>query len=543
LRWIYLLLAALYLSAAQVDTMDVDASQYAEISREMTTSQNWLEVYDRGQNYLDKPPMLFWLSAASMKIFGVGNFGFKLPSILAALLAVYATYRLGRRLRGERAGRIAALVLGTCQGMFLMTNDIRTDTLLTAFVVTALWAIAEAQERRRWFWVLLGTAAIAAGMCTKGPIALIVPLAAWGSHWLLHRQWRRIFSPHHLLDFALIALFLVPMCIGLYTQYDLHPEKVIAGKTGTSGLRFFFWTQSFGRITGENAWENGAGPEFLATNMLWSFLPWMTLLLPALWLAVARLLRSRFRPQEEWVSAGGFLITYGALALSRYQLPHYIFVGFPLAAVCVAGFLDAVLDGKYARLARVLRPVQWSIASLLWVGVAAILWFVFPVGIFGWMLWAASVAVWLAASLQTPRGQRAFWVCVFAMMGINTWLTHHFYPALLQYQMGSVAGRAVHRADPTGTAPLLVYRVNDELNSLPFYARRSAASWDTTQPLPRGTFLLTQGEGMALLARKKIPYQTVHTGRRFKVSMLTLPFLNRHTRAKASPPYFLLRTR
>ena len=62
--------------------MDVDASQYAEISREMAQSGDYLHIYDRGFDYLDKPPFLFWASALSMKVFGINNLGYKFPSIL-----------------------------------------------------------------------------------------------------------------------------------------------------------------------------------------------------------------------------------------------------------------------------------------------------------------------------------------------------------------------------------------------------------------------------------------------------------------------------
>ena len=83
--WIFIVIALIYFTAVRVDTMDVDASQYAEISREMMVSGDYLHIYDRGIEYLDKPPLLFWLSATSMKIFGVNNFGYKLPSHLLAL--------------------------------------------------------------------------------------------------------------------------------------------------------------------------------------------------------------------------------------------------------------------------------------------------------------------------------------------------------------------------------------------------------------------------------------------------------------------------
>jgi 4-amino-4-deoxy-L-arabinose transferase-like glycosyltransferase len=257
--WIFLLVAALYFCAARVDIMDIDASQYAEISREMALSNDFLHIYDRGFDYLDKPPFLFWVTALSMKVFGATPFAYRLPSILFAPLAIYATYRLTKLLYNETTARIAALVLATSQGFFLWTNDVRTDMILTGCVATALWCIRECELKRRWPYVLGGTLAIACGMMTKGPIALFVPLFAFGADWVLRRKWKQLFSPWHLLDAALIAVFLIPMSIGLYQQFDLHHEKWIEGKQGTSGLRFFFWTQSFGRITGENNWDNGLG--------------------------------------------------------------------------------------------------------------------------------------------------------------------------------------------------------------------------------------------------------------------------------------------
>src|SRR4051812_25576630 len=96
--WIFIVLAVLYFSATRVDIMDIDAAQYAEMSREMLHSGDYLHIYDRGHDYLDKPPLLFWVSATSMKVFGVNNFGYRFPSILFALWALYAVYRLTKLL-------------------------------------------------------------------------------------------------------------------------------------------------------------------------------------------------------------------------------------------------------------------------------------------------------------------------------------------------------------------------------------------------------------------------------------------------------------
>ncbi len=79
-----------------LDVMDVDATQYASMAREMLETGNYLKLYNRYENYLDKPPLIFWLSALSYKLLGVSNFAYKLPSFLFSLLAAYSTYRLAK---------------------------------------------------------------------------------------------------------------------------------------------------------------------------------------------------------------------------------------------------------------------------------------------------------------------------------------------------------------------------------------------------------------------------------------------------------------
>src|SRR5437899_6077749 len=81
-NWVFVLLGILLFSAVRVPIMDIDAAQYSEMSREMSISGDWLHLYDRGWNYLDKPPFLFWVTSFSMKLFGATNFAYRLPSIL-----------------------------------------------------------------------------------------------------------------------------------------------------------------------------------------------------------------------------------------------------------------------------------------------------------------------------------------------------------------------------------------------------------------------------------------------------------------------------
>lgn len=546
--WIFALILIVHIPALFVDVMDIDASQYAEMAREMRFSGNWTFLYDRGFAYLDKPPMLFWLSAASMELFGPTNFGFKLPSFLVAILAVYATYRLGRRLHGESVGRLAALVLASCQGMFLMTNDVRTDTMLMGWVAVAFWSWAEYRHNKKWGWLLLTAVGVAFGMMTKGPIALLAPVFAFGADALLRRDWKQIFDPKYIVAALVIAVLLIPMSIGLYQQFDADPAVFINGKTGASGLRFFYWSQSFGRITGESHWNNGAGPEFLLVNMLWAFLPWILLFLLALGVGFRNLFRKKFRlgAGEEGVALGGFVLSYLALGMSRYQLPHYIFVVFPLAAILVALLIKDFAEGKYPKWQRAFVKIQTGIGSLLLiVGVFLVLWMVFPARWYVFGAWAAAALIWVEIVRGTRGTGRIVWASATAIVLTNIFLTNAFYrPLLLEYQLGSQAGRYI-REKGIPREQVLAYRVDDPLNSLPFYARSIIKRYQDSgyAAQRRFPYVLTGKEGLEEMAREGIFPDTLARFNRFKTSELTPTFLSAKSRPEAIAHYWLVRVR
>lgn len=539
-NWVFVLLAILHLSAFRVDMMDIDATQYAEMSREMAESGSYLQLYDRGIDYLDKPPMLFWVSSLSMKVFGYNNFGYKLPSVLFALLAIYAVYRLTRLLYNDNTARMAALILGACQGMYLMTNDVRTDTILMSCVITALWMIKEAEIQRRWYWVLGGTAAIAAGMMTKGPIALMVPIFCFGSDWVLKRKWKQIFSPYHLVDAVLIAIFLIPMSIGLYQQFDMHPEKTVNGLQNVSGLRFFYWSQSFGRITGESPWNNNAPFEFLFVGMFWAFLPWMFLFVPALVMRLVEVVKQKFKllPEQEFITTGGFVLAYLALGSSKYQLPHYIFVVFPLAAIMVAKLIADFADGKYAGLYKVMKPFQWVASVLIMIASLLTLVIVFPVGITGILVWMLAFSVWLFIAMHKRIQAKMFWVSAAAIMLANIFITHHFYYNLLKYQLGSSLGRYM-KANKMQVDKLTLHQIDHPLNALHFYADR-LITLDSAGTEP-GKYVLASYSGIEDIKAQQLPYDLLLEGEYFKVSELTPEFLNPATRQKATEKYYFIR--
>jgi len=166
-----------------IPLMDIDAAQYASISRAMLERNSFLQIYDLGKDYLDKPPMLFWLSALSMKIFGIYDWAYRIPSFIFLLLALFATFKFAKLKYNQTVAELAVLILASCQAFFLIAHDVRTDTMLMGWVALSIWLIAKwaaSNDLKDFVWAMV---AIAGGMMTKGPIALVVPVLAFAPQW------------------------------------------------------------------------------------------------------------------------------------------------------------------------------------------------------------------------------------------------------------------------------------------------------------------------------------------------------------------------
>ncbi|MBX3240172.1 MAG: glycosyltransferase family 39 protein [Chitinophagaceae bacterium] len=533
---------AVYFCAVGVDTIDIDASQYASISREMKETGNYLQVYEAGKDYLDKPPFLFWASALSMKVFGDNNFAYKLPSILFAIAAVFALFRFTVLFYDRRLAVLSAIVLASCQAFFLITNDIRTDTILMSWVIIAVWQIAEWYRSQKIIHFVLGAAAIGCGMLAKGPIALLVPVFAFGSHFILKKQFRYLFRPVYLLGLVVIAIVLIPMSIGLYQQFDLHPEKTVHGSTGVSGLRFFYWTQSFGRITGESAWNNNATFGFQFQNLLWGMLPWTLFFVTGLAYELIRLIRNRLKTgsHEELISTGGFVLAYCSLGLSKYQLPHYIYVVLPFIALITAKMIDAMFwQNKFPRLRKLLTPLQWIICAAMIILPVLILCFVFPGGIWPWVAPIGSLLIALLLLFNKQVNKKVFQVSLMLVIGLNIFLSVWFYPNLLKYQAGNTAGRFVS-SNRVSEDKFFRYRFLGNDWSLNFYSKRIVQDVSRFDGLESGTYLLTMEEGLDEINESGRPFEIAFQGLDFKVSILTAKFLNKERRESQCKKYFVV---
>ncbi len=512
-----------------IDIMDIDATQYASISREMMQSGEFLQVQHRHTDYLDKPPLLFWVTALSFKLFGISNFTFRLPSFLFLLLGIYSTFRLGKMYYDRRTGQLAALILYSCQAYFLFSHDVRTDTILANILIFGLWQLAVFLRDRTLLSVILGAIGIGLAMLGKGPIGLMVAVWALGSEIAYQRNWKALFRWEWLVGFLVLGVLLAPMTYGLYKQFGWH------------GPEFFYWTQSFGRITGQSEWSDDSTIFFFAHTFLWAFLPWIFFAVFGLGKSVLDLVKSKFSgtSPKEIFTFGGFVITFVALSLSNYKLPHYIFVVFPLIAIITARTIWEIVGS--AKNVKVFLGLQWIVFVAVWLVVLLLSTVVFSVEN---ILLVGALCAIFGASLYTLLRKGRFinqlaFSSLMTIAGVNIALNVHFYPSVLNYQAGSVAGKyIIEKQLPVED----IYFYETHLNSLEFYSRSIIDIADDEFVADASDILIyTNERGMSSLKAKGVKFTVEKEFDSFRVTKLSLKFLNPKTRHNTVSLHYLLR--
>jgi hypothetical protein len=299
---------------------------------------------------------------------------------------------------------------------------------------------------------------------------------------------------------------LLPMCIGLYQQF------------GVNGLRFYFWEQSFGRITGENRWVDDSTFLFFTHELPWQVLPWVVFVLAGIGLSLKDLFGAR--TAAEHASTIGASLVFVALSLSQFKLPHYLYVTLPLFSIMGAQALHKVSGGP-------LVIAHYIVLGLLWTLGFALTWVVFPDG--SWPFLIASILLPLLAIPYIRRvgSIQALVPVSFALIIlVGAIMNGHFYPRLLNYQANAKIGQwAAERNLPKDC----FFGMQVSGTALDHYAGYPV-QWlsnaeEAGQAIAQGTVIYTNAAGRAeLLDAGLVPLKETRSTN-YPVQLLGLDFL------------------
>jgi 4-amino-4-deoxy-L-arabinose transferase-like glycosyltransferase len=307
-----------------------DEGRYAEISREMLVTGDWVTPRYNGYKYFEKPPLQIWATATAFNLFGIGEWQARLWTALTGFLTILFIGFTGARIYNARAGWIAALVLASSP-MWVIGGHINSlDMGLSAFLVAALCSLLLAQtsslksNTRNWMWAcwaFMGLATLSKGvigLAIPGMVFVVYSITAWD--WKI---WKRLYIVSGTILFLAITA----------------PWFVLVAQRNPEFLEFFFIHEHLQRFT-QTAHSRTGPIYFFIPLLILGFLPWVAQIPGAIWQAWQE--RNR-QFSSGWLLTCWFAVILGFFSLSQSKLPGYIIPIFPALALIVGNRLDSNL--------------------------------------------------------------------------------------------------------------------------------------------------------------------------------------------------------
>lgn len=307
--WILLVLLALA-PMWLIGTLDrgawtPDEPREADIAWRMSVQSQWVLPQLANQPFLEKPPLSYWMSAASMHLFGSSVRAARAPNLLYAAATALAIGMLGWAMDGAAAAIVAALVAGSAITAFRVTVWLAPDACLLAGCATSLLGAylgyTAAPGRRKLCGYLLMHAGAAVGFMAKSAPGWLVPALALLTLIAWERRWSELRRPELYAGFLLQAIVIGPWILAV--AHSPH---------GAESLRILFWYNLAGRFAHiaapaayhySAAHANSAGKYFIELPVY--LLPWTALAASAAGHARDHL---RLRPDDSLATAWRFAI-------------------------------------------------------------------------------------------------------------------------------------------------------------------------------------------------------------------------------------------
>lgn len=537
------LIFLVYLAGMFVTLFENDSAQFAVMAMRMVQENDFLSLFKGPEEYLDKPHMHYWLAAIFYKLFGIYDWAYRIPAILATLLGAYSTFGLGKLLYNNNVGKLAALIFLSAQTIVLSNIDVRTDAVLTGFTVFAIWQLAVYIEKGSLVSLVLGAFGAGIAFSTKGQIAILViglPLlfhVAYTGKWKVLLHWKVI------LALVVFALTISPMLYAYYQQFDLHPEKVIRGKDTRSGLFFIFWEQSFERLSGEGVGKNSSDYFFFFHTFLWVFLPWTIIGIAGYWNQLRTFIKLHFRrnSKHELLTVGGISLLFIIISFAQFKLPHYLNIIIPLFSVLSAAYLVSLKKRGRTKTLNLVLAGQYFILGLVFTVTALICFYVFE-----WDTWLAylplfmgyGVVAYFIVKKEAPY-VRIITISVLASILLNGVLNLHFYPELLNYQGGSSMAAIVKKEEiPVDR----IYKLSQRYSwAMDFYNQHPVqiSTINEIRSL-ENVWIYAEEAELGILTESGFDWDTEYVVDQFRITRLQGKFLNPTTRPSVLNKMYLL---
>ncbi len=331
-----------------------DEGRYAEISREMATSGDWVTPRLNDIKYFEKPALQYWVTAGAYRLFGEHHWTARLWSALTGFLGILFTAFAATRLFGREAGLLSAAVLGSSLLYTLIAHMNSLDMGMTFFMGGALMSFLLAQQdgaskSANRLWMHVAWAALAFSVLSKGLMGIVLPGAVMVLYTLVEREfglWKRL----HL--FSGILLFMAIAAPWFIAVSIANPEF----------FHFFFIHEHFERFLTKTHGRYEPWWWFIPI-LAAGILPWLITLIDSLahaWKSEPAA-PQRFKPKRFLLIWAVFIFIF--FSLSGSKLASYILPIFPALALLIGDHLSRI-DG---------RRLFWQILPVAFLATASLI--------------------------------------------------------------------------------------------------------------------------------------------------------------------------
>lgn len=533
-----------------IPPIDRDESRFAQASRQMFESRA-LAPTERddglhaggltiprvqGRDRLNKPPLIYWLQAASAAVLTGGDprhdaiWMYRVPSLIAAIVTVLATWRIGLSMFDPRAAWLGAALLAVSPVFVWEAHQARADHVMVACTTLAVWGLwtvwrgrgaaaapVTSHLRRSVAPALLLWLPLALGILTKGPIApLVVGLTALSLS-LNSRQWRWLGATRPLLGLLIVGVVVVPWLfavarhVGLERYWSVVYKEVFVragsakeGHWGPPGYHLVLLVALFwpGSLLAGAAFARAIRRGFRVDDA--GFRPLSSPLRRA-WRAIVNARPAR--PAECFLFAW-IVPAWIVFELSFTKLPHYTMPLYPAIALLTGRGVLAAASGSLV-LPRSQRP-----GTALWLGLSFVLAVGIPVGLFTlgvrhsgsiYVLgvpWIASLLVFAYHARGAFASERVLITQLAGVvLAVALWVfaLHALLPGAKRLFLTDLLAERIAEIDPEGVRPIAAIGYHED--SLVFRTRAAVLLIEEQQ---QGEFWREHPDGLLIVPKERI---------------------------------------
>ncbi len=298
---------------------DLDEGAFSEATREMIESGNYITTYLNGNLRFDKPILIYWLQAFSVKLFGLNEFALRFPSALSAMLWAYSIWYFTKKEFNEKVAFLATLFMISSLQINIIAKAAIADSLLNLFITTTLfsaWIYIKSKDKR---YLYATFALMAFGTLTKGPVAIMIPFITIVLYLSIKREFKFLFKS--LFNPVGIFIFLAIAAPWYILEYLDQGQKFIDG---------FFLKHNLQRFN--QALESHRGSLFYYIPVLLiGLLPFTSYLLKTF-----RKFGTFLKNDLTLYLTIWFTFVFIFFSLSGTKLPHYIIYGYSSIFILIA---------------------------------------------------------------------------------------------------------------------------------------------------------------------------------------------------------------